>query len=228
MQHQLGIGAEQTRRINPQRQVGSDAGLAIVIDRGLGVAFGPGGLHAAWRACAMRQSLSPSRRLPHQPRFGAAVSGAVLEITGVGGGSVGDGEGAAPAVPIGAGSRMVERRRGGSCAGSCAATCAASCRIASRRGGRRLVSRRRIARRAVEIGRRLVEIGNRALQFRLRRRLVRIERRVAVAMFVAASATAAAPAAAAAFRIGALAIGGCALGDAAACSAPNSSGVAPS
>jgi hypothetical protein len=43
-----------------------------------------------------------------------ASSLAVLEITGVGGGIVGAGGGGAPAMAIGAGSRMVERRRGGS------------------------------------------------------------------------------------------------------------------
>jgi hypothetical protein len=52
-----------------------------------------------------------------------ASSLAVEEITGVGGGIVGTGGGGAPAMPIGAGSRMVERRRGGSdsaCAGAAA------------------------------------------------------------------------------------------------------------
>jgi hypothetical protein len=63
----------------------------------------------------MRQSLSPNRRLPHQPRLGVpAWSLAVLEITGVGGGSVGERGGGAPSIAIGAGSRTVERRRGGS------------------------------------------------------------------------------------------------------------------
>ncbi len=78
--------------------------FAVVIDRGLGLALDPGGFH---------QSLSPSRRLPHQPRLGVpAASLAVLEITGVGGGSTG--AGTTPAAATGAGSRMVERRRGGS------------------------------------------------------------------------------------------------------------------
>ena len=52
--------------------------------------------------------------MPHQPRLGAAVSGAVLDTTGVGGGVTGTGVDGALA-PIGAGSRIVERRRGASC-----------------------------------------------------------------------------------------------------------------
>ena len=67
--------------------------------------------------------------MPHQPRLGVAVSsGALEEITGVGGGKVGAGAGeggvGAPSITIGAGSRMVERRRGGSC-GAAAASAAA-------------------------------------------------------------------------------------------------------
>jgi hypothetical protein len=56
--------------------------------------------------------LSPSRRRPHQPRFGVAVSSLpVLDTTGAGGGVLVDDD--APNV---AGSRMVARRRGGSLA----------------------------------------------------------------------------------------------------------------
>src|SRR5512139_3013293 len=74
-------------------------------------------------------SLSPNRRLPHQPRLGAAGSSApVLETTGVGGGRLED-AGGTPSRENGAGSRMVERRRGGS--GS-----AASCGLVSACGGR--------------------------------------------------------------------------------------------
>ena len=39
------IAAKQPRGIDPQRQIGVDAGFAIEIDRGLGVAFDPGGFH---------------------------------------------------------------------------------------------------------------------------------------------------------------------------------------
>jgi hypothetical protein len=53
--------------------------------------------------------------LPHQPRFGVAgSSGPVLDITGVDG-AAGDGGTDARSLAKGAGSRMVERRRGGSC-----------------------------------------------------------------------------------------------------------------
>jgi len=54
--------------------------------------------------------------LPHQPRLGVADSSgpAVLEITGADG-DVADGGVGTLSPPKGAGSRMVERRRGGSC-----------------------------------------------------------------------------------------------------------------
>src|SRR6516165_8228525 len=63
------------------------------------------------------QRLSPNKRLAHQPRFGCALSSLpVLEITGVGGGALvrGCGAEAPPVAGNGAGSRIVERRRGGS------------------------------------------------------------------------------------------------------------------
>ena len=56
-----------------------------------------------------------SRRLPHQPRFGAAGSSdPEVEITGTGG-EDDDGDAGALSPPNGAGSRIVERRRAGSC-----------------------------------------------------------------------------------------------------------------
>jgi len=59
--------------------------------------------------------------LPHQPRFGVAgSSGPVLDITGVDG-AAGEGGTGARSLAKGAGSRIVERRRGGSCACAAAA-----------------------------------------------------------------------------------------------------------
>jgi hypothetical protein len=59
--------------------------------------------------------------LPHQPRFGVAgSSGPVLDITGVDGVADGGGIGAR-SLAMGAGSRIVERRRGDSCAFAAAA-----------------------------------------------------------------------------------------------------------
>src|SRR6476659_11023335 len=64
----------------------------------------------------------PNSRRPHQPRFGLSGSGAVEETTGSAGGATGCGARGVGACDqaIGAGSRMVERRRGGSAGGASA------------------------------------------------------------------------------------------------------------
>ena len=151
--------------------------------------------------------MSPNRRLPHQPRLGCPASSlAVEEITGVGGGIVGTGGGGAPAMPIGAGSRMVERRRGG------LRRCT---RLRFGRGNRRLIVRpvndrafrRRLIERRRDGGGVLVadrrEIRAHVL-FRLRAAMLGLERRFAAvaALPVAASAAAAAPAPSADFAFG--------------------------
>jgi hypothetical protein len=56
--------------------------------------------------------------------LGLSSAPAVLETTGCGGGRVGDGIGALALLEIGAGSRMVDRRRGGSLASPLAAEAA--------------------------------------------------------------------------------------------------------
>src|ERR1700690_4327778 len=117
MQAESRVAAEQTRGINPQRQIGVKVGadLPIAVDRLFGVALDPSGLHFKLRMIlpenrfpllgimrVPRLYLSPNRRLPHQPRLGWPASLAVEEITGVGGGIIGGGGGGAPAMPIGA------------------------------------------------------------------------------------------------------------------------------
>ena len=84
--------------------------------------------------------------MAHQPRLGwPASSLAVEETIGAGGGALGTGAGGgggAPATAIGAGSRMVERRRGGSGSdGAAAAVCGGAAGLSLGCGKLRLVVR---------------------------------------------------------------------------------------
>ena len=56
VQHQPGVAAEQLRRVDAQRQIGRNAGLAVTVDRVLGIALIPGGFHG--RAVPVRRLTS--------------------------------------------------------------------------------------------------------------------------------------------------------------------------
>src|SRR5262249_12966212 len=144
MQPELGIAADEARGVDAQRQIAADAVTGVAVDRRLRLAVDPAAFHrrasltraqhAAGARCRRgdrelrkaRGQLLPSARLLHQPeRRGRSLSSLSAEldstgsIDGAGAGGVKDARGglASSRKAWGAGSRTVERRRGGSAAG---------------------------------------------------------------------------------------------------------------
>ena len=128
MQHQLGIAAEQPGCVEAQRQIALDAGFGAARNHRFGVRLDPPALLARseppyGNRCQPRVHYPPAKRRDHQPlrRGRSASSLSPTSVTTGSGVGVEGGSGAAGAAGwetsllpvIGAGSRTVERRRGG-------------------------------------------------------------------------------------------------------------------
>ena len=123
VEHKLWIAAEQPGRVDAERQVALDAKFGGECDNSLGVPVDPRAFHGVPNGPFDQP---PAKRRDHQPlRRGLSVfsPSPTSVMTGCGGGDdgcAGVGCAASAAIAVGAGSRTVERLRGGSvcCAGA--------------------------------------------------------------------------------------------------------------